>query len=216
MTTPEPQDAGSGSNGPPLTPRQLIKLRARENPPLWPAVLADAQAAAQTLGVSRGEGARPSGLLLVLRMIWDADGFLALSLVRLATSCRALGIPVLPMILRRIAIVIAQVHVGAPVILGPGVVLPHGQVVIDGLSEVGAGSIIRPFVTIGLAEGNVVGPTIGPRAVIGTGAKIFGPVTIGRDVRIGANAVVIDDVADNETVVGIPSRSLRRPTDAPV
>ena len=53
---------------------------------------------------------------------------------------------------------------------------------------------------------DVRGPTIGDRVVIGTGAKVRGPITIGDDVRIGANSVVIDDVPTGATVVGTPAR----------
>ncbi|MCV6597011.1 MAG: hypothetical protein OIF40_08020 [Mangrovicoccus sp.] len=156
-----------------------------------------------------------AGLWLVIRMIWAADGFFPLFLARLATYLRGLGIPGLPMILRRLAIVTGQVHIGAPVILQPGLVLPHGQVVIDGLVEIGPGAIIRPFVTIGLAEGNIIGPTIGSRVRIGTGAKVIGPITIGKDVKIGANAVVNCDVPDGATVIGVPGRVISKAATEP-
>jgi hypothetical protein len=66
-------------------------------------------------------------------------------------------------------------------------------------------------VTIGLSNSrklgfSVDGPTIGDHAYIGTGAKVLGPVKIGDYVRIGANAVVVHDVPDSVTVVGIPAR----------
>ena len=63
-----------------------------------------------------------------------------------------------------------------------------------------------PFVTIGLRAGDVTGPTVGENASIGTGAKLIGPVRIGAGARIGANAVVLDDVPPGATVVGAPAR----------
>jgi len=57
-----------------------------------------------------------------------------------------------------------------------------------------------------IATRSVQGPTIGRNVKIGTGAKIVGPVTIGDGARIGANAVVVDDVAARTTVVGVPSK----------
>ena len=60
--------------------------------------------------------------------------------------------------------------------------------------------------TIGLRGGDIGGPTIGPNVSIGTGAKILGRVRIGEGAKIGANAVVVDDVADSATVVGVPAR----------
>ena len=75
--------------------------------------------------------------------------------------------------------VLAQVSIGDPVLIHPGFYLPHGQVVIDGFVEIHSGVTIRPWVTIGLKEGVLAGPTIKGGARIGTGAKILGPITIG-------------------------------------
>ena len=59
--------------------------------------------------------------------------------------------------------------IGDPVLVHPGVYLIHGQVVIDGFSEVHSGTVIGPFVTVGLRAGGLLGPTIGPNASLGTG-----------------------------------------------
>lgn len=50
-------------------------------------------------------------------------------------------------------------------------------------------------------------PTVGDRVVIGSGAKVLGPITVGHDVAIGANAVVVKDVPDGNTAVGIPAKN---------
>ena len=121
-----------------------------------------------------------------------------------------LGVPVLPLVLHRLAMAVGQVCIGDPVVLGPGVYLPHGQVVIDGIVRIGTNVEIRPWVTIGLKEGVVHGATIGNGARIGTGAKIIGPVEIGEGRVIGANAVVVHDVPAHTTVVGVPARPLQR------
>ncbi|MCC5951655.1 MAG: hypothetical protein JJU45_06115 [Acidimicrobiia bacterium] len=99
----------------------------------------------------------------------------------------------------------AQVCIGDPVVVQPGFYLAHGQVVIDGLVEVGSGTAIFPWVTIGLRAGDFTGPTIGPNVKIGTGAKVIGPVTIGPGAEVGANAVVVHDVPAHATAVGIPA-----------
>lgn len=197
----------------PMTPAQLIKGRAKQNPPLRQAIVADARAAAASLALKPVKKSRWNDFLLVMRMIWEADAFLALILIRAAIALRALGIPVLPMILRRVSIVMTQVHIGAPVIIGPGFCLPHGQVVVDGIVEIGSNVTIRPFVTIGLVDGEYVGPTIGSRTTIGTGAKVLGPIKIGQRVSIGANAVVVKDVADDMVVVGVPGKPRPRKQD---
>jgi serine O-acetyltransferase len=73
---------------------------------------------------------------------------------------------------------------------------------------VGAGTVIAPFVTIGLVEGGMEGPTIGANVNVGTGACILGTVTVGDGAGIGAGAVVLDDVPAGATAVGVPARVL--------
>jgi serine O-acetyltransferase len=65
--------------------------------------------------------------------------------------------------------------------------------------------VLFPWVTLGLIGPEMTGPTIGPRAQIGSGARILGKVSVGADARVGANAVVLDDVPEGATVVGIPA-----------
>ena len=105
---------------------------------------------------------------------------------------------------------LAQVSIGDPVLVHGGVYILHGQVVIDGIVEIQPGAVIGPFVTIGLRAGDVRGATIERDVSIGTGAKVIGPVRIGAGRAIGANAVVVDDVAPGVTVVGAPAASDRR------
>ena len=63
--------------------------------------------------------------------------------------------PVLPRLAHRLAMAIAQVSIGDPVVVHPGVYIVHGQVVVDGLVEIHEGAVIAPFVTIGLRAGDV-------------------------------------------------------------
>ena len=63
--------------------------------------------------------------------------------------------PVLPRLAHRLAMPIAQVSIGDPVVVHPGVYILHGQVVIDGIVEIHSGAVIGPFVTIGLRAGDV-------------------------------------------------------------
>jgi len=141
-------------------------------------------------------------------LMWVSDAFLAQACYRAKARMQALGIPVVPRVAHRLAMMTAQVCIGDPVVVHPGVYLAHGQVVIDGFVEVHRGVVIFPWVTIGLRGGNIQGPTIGRDVHIGTGAKVIGPVTVGPRARIGANAVVVDDVADGTTVVGSPARAV--------
>jgi serine acetyltransferase len=74
----------------------------------------------------------------VLRLAWESDAFLALMLYRAKARLQSLGVPVLPRLAHRLAMAIAQVSIGDPVVVQPGVNLLHGQVVIDGLVEISA------------------------------------------------------------------------------
>ena len=149
-------------------------------------------------------------LVQVVRLSWRSDAFLALLCYRLKATLQVHEVPILPSILHRWAMVLGQVCIGDPVVVAPGLYLPHGAVVIDGIVEIGPGVEVRPWVTIGLKECNVNGAVIGPRAHIGTGAKVIGPVRIGADAQVGANAVVVKDVPAGATVAGVPARVLVR------
>lgn len=187
-------------------------VRSR-HPAFLDAVVADARIAAIRLGDRRRFPSRAEGLLLAARLSIVTDAFLALVCYRAKAACQARRIPVIPRVFHRLAVMIGQVAIGDPVVMQPGVYLPHGQVVVDGIVEVGADVALLPFVTIGLRAGSVEGPTIERGATIGTGAKVLGPVRIGAGARVGANAVVIADVADNTTVVGVPAQPMRTSDD---
>jgi serine O-acetyltransferase len=180
-------------------------IRAR-HPRLRDAVREDARVTAMHRGERHRFRSRADALAQILRLAYVSDAFLAQILYRLKARSQALGIPVLPRIAHRLAMSLAQVSIGDPVIVHPGVYIVHGQVVADGLVEIHPGVVIGPFVTIGLRAGDVRGPTVERGVSIGTGAKLIGPVRIGAGATIGANAVVVDDVAAGATVVGAPAR----------
>jgi serine O-acetyltransferase len=181
------------------------ELRAR-HPHLREALLADARATARHRGERDHFRSRLDAAVQLLRLAWVSDAFLAQALYRAKARMQALGVPLLPRVAHRLAMLVAQVSIGDPVVVRPGIYILHGQVVIDGTVEVGSGVTIAPWVTIGLRAGNYQGATIERDVSIGTGAKIIGPVRIGEGATIGANAVVVDDVPAGATVVGVPAR----------
>jgi len=87
----------------------------------------------------------------------------------------------------------------------------HGQIFVAAGSRIGSRCQIYHGVTIGERGGRRAGrPTIGDDVIVGAGAKILGPVHVGSKARVGANAVVVDDVPPGTTVVGIPARPVHR------
>jgi serine O-acetyltransferase len=185
---------------------ELRRALAARHPGLREALTADARVTALHRGERHQFRSRLDAAAQVARLAWVSDAFLAQALYRLKARLQALGVPLLPRIAHRLAMALAQVSIGDPVVMKPGVYIIHGQVVIDGLVEVGPGAVIGPFVTIGLRAGDLRGATIERDVSIGTGAKVIGNVRIGAGATIGANAVVVDDVAPGTTAVGAPAR----------
>ncbi len=102
-----------------------------------------------------------------------------------------------------------EIHPGAKI--GNNLFIDHGSgVVIGETAEIGDDVTIFPGVVLGglsSAKGLKRHPTLENNAMIGAGAKVLGPITIGAGARIGANAVVLADVPPGATVVGFPVRT---------
>ena len=104
-----------------------------------------------------------------------------------------------------------EIHPGAKI--GRRLVIDHGHgVVIGETAEIGDDVLIYQGVTLG-GTGKDVGkrhPTIGNNVMISSGAKVVGPFKVGDNSRIAAGAVVLEEVPENCTVVGVPARVVRR------
>jgi serine O-acetyltransferase len=97
--------------------------------------------------------------------------------------------------------------------IGPGLFIDHATgVVIGETTEIGADVTLYQGVTLGgtSSRPGKRHPTVEDRVTIGAGAKVLGPVTIGHDTRIGANAVVVKDAPPHAVVVGVPGQIVER------
>ncbi len=104
-----------------------------------------------------------------------------------------------------------EIHPAAK--LGRRLVIDHGMgVVIGETAVIGDDCYLYHQVTLGVARtmGGKRHPTIGNNVIIGAGAKVLGPITVGDNARVGSNAVVVDAVPADTTVVGIPARPVDR------
>ena len=110
-----------------------------------------------------------------------------------------------------------EIHPGAKI--GKNLFIDHGMgVVIGETSEIGDNVTIYHAVTLGGSSPSIDSerqrhekrhPTIGNDVVIGSGAQIIGPIKVGNNSRIAANAVVVKDVPENATMVGIPAKAVK-------
>ena len=114
-----------------------------------------------------------------------------------------------------------EIHPAAKI--GKNLFIDHGMgVVIGETSEIGDNVTIYHGVTLGGISPSVNSdqqrnikrhPTIQDKVIIGSGAQILGPITVGRNSKIGSNAVVTNDVPENAIMVGIPARNIGVSTD---
>jgi serine O-acetyltransferase len=145
---------------------------------------------------------------------WGAQGFWALTVYRFGRW--RYGVRPAPVrklcslaykILYKWIQIVTGIELPCEVEVGSNFVIDHfGGIIISGYAKFGDNCRIRNGVVVGLRHiHEPTAPKIGNNVDIGAGAKLLGPITIGNDVVVGANAVVICDVPDNSIAVGIPA-----------
>jgi serine O-acetyltransferase len=149
-----------------------------------------------------------SGRWPALLKVLVTDGTAAMVLYRLMQWSRRWRLKPLEMFFNKVNAVCCRCIIGRGAEFGAGFVLIHSDgVVINGATRGGQNVFLEHQVTIGAERRE--SPVIGDDVFIGAGAKVIGPVRIGNGARVGANAVVVEDVPDRATVVGIPARVVR-------
>ncbi len=146
---------------------------------------------------------------------WSRHGFWALVVYRFGRwrYCISFWPARMPLsvaykLLRFFCDILLGIELPCETIIGDRLVIEHtGAIVISGDAVFGDDCVLRQGVTVGLRHRGIRGsPHLGDRVDIGAGAKLLGPIRIGNDVAIGANAVVLCDVPDHSIAVGVPAR----------
>ena len=149
----------------------------------------------------------------ILEIFLCYPGFQAIFIHRLTHKLWKLKLPLLPRVISHFnrSITGIEIHPGAKI--GKKVFIDHGMgVVIGETAEIGNNCLLYQGVTLG-GTGKSHGkrhPTLMENVVVGAGAKVLGSIVVGSNTRIGAGSVVVRDVEENSTVVGIPGRIIHQ------
>lgn len=147
----------------------------------------------------------------VFEIVTTYPGFHAIVLHRLANKLWRMHLKWLARFTSHVARWLTGIEIHPGATIGRRVFIDHGMgVVVGETAEIGDDCTLYHGVTLGGTSWNKGKrhPTLKPGVVVGAGAKILGPITIGANARVGSNAVVVKDVPDDATAVGIPARIL--------
>ncbi len=147
--------------------------------------------------------------MLSLRMLFS-DGGLCTALYRCMSAFRRWHLGLLVFFVYKLNAFLTGAVIGRGADFGPGLVILHSVgTVINSSVRAGENTVIEGGVTIGAEKGR--SPVLGNRVFVGAGARIIGDVEVGDAAKVGANAVVLDDVPPNATAVGVPARIAGQP-----
>ncbi|MBD3807731.1 MAG: serine O-acetyltransferase [Epsilonproteobacteria bacterium] len=152
-----------------------------------------------------------------VELFFNYPGVWALFFYRIANFLHKSKIPYLPRMLSGLGLFLTSIDIHPAATIGQRVFIDHGiGVVIGETAIVEDDVLIYQQVTLGgvsLDRNTKRHPTIKSGSVIGAGAKVLGNIVIGENARIGANSVVVRNVPDNSTAIGIPARVIEKGFD---
>lgn len=145
----------------------------------------------------------------IVEVIFCYPGFHALLLHRISHKLWIWKIPVVPRLISTFARFLTGIDIHPGATIGRRFFIDHGMgVVIGETAEIGDDVLLYQGVTLGgtSSKAEKRHPTLGRGVVVGAGAKVLGNITLGNYSKVGAGSVVINDVPEHATVVGIPGR----------
>lgn len=151
-----------------------------------------------------------------LEVLLCYPGIKALFFHRLAHYLFSMGIPLFPRLVSELSRFLTGIEIHPGARLGKNIIFDHGMgIVIGETAVVGDSVILYQGVTLGgtSIRKEKRHPTLEEGVVVGAGAKILGNIVVGKASRIGANSVVIQNIPEGSTVVGIPGRIIQRPIE---
>ena len=149
---------------------------------------------------------------LLIRLLIRHVPLRAMACYRLAAWCKANEIPLFTGLLQRQIFYRFGLEIGGDI--GGGLYIAHPSGTVINVKHMGENCSVIAAVTIGMRN-EWVFPAIGSHVFIGAGARVLGGVTIGDHAKIGANAVVMDDIPAYATAVGVPARIVKTHTTYP-
>jgi serine O-acetyltransferase len=156
--------------------------------------------------------ARASGIRFLSRLLHPR--FLPIVLYRCSRAALLHAVPALPHLLSYLNQILFGIEISPRCDIGPGIFFPHTSGTVIGASKVGSNVTIFQGVTLGARQIDMsydlsLRPVLGDFVTIGAGAKVLGGISLGDNVKVGANSVLLRSVSANATVAGIPAREVR-------
>jgi serine O-acetyltransferase len=139
--------------------------------------------------------------------------YLPIVLCRCSRAALLNGWPAIAYLLSYLNQIIFGIEISPKCVIGPGIFFPHTSGTVIGASKVGRNVTIFQGVTLGVRDMDMgfrrdLRPELGDDVVVGAGAKVLGGISLGDNVRVGANSVLLRSVPANSTVVGVPAREV--------
>ena len=139
--------------------------------------------------------------------------FLPIVLCRSSRSALLNGLPAIAHLLSYLNQILFGIEISPRCAIGPGIFFPHTSGTVIGASKIGRDVTIFQGVTLGAKEIDMeydlaLRPELGDFVVVGAGAKVLGGISLGDNVSVGANSVLLKSVPANTTVAGVPAREV--------